>query len=47
MYYIFSKADILDKLDFHVEEEKIEDQLIGHRIDIKFLIKDEDSPDKK
>lgn len=46
-YYIFSKADILDKLDLHIDEDKIEDQLLSHRIELKYSIREEDTSDKK
>eukprot|EP00347_Sterkiella_histriomuscorum_P002911 403366318 len=46
-YYVFSKPEILDKIDFHFEEEKIEDQLIKHRIEIRYFVKEDDPSEKK
>ena len=36
VYYVFSKADILDKIDFNFEEEKVEDQIAYFRIELRY-----------
>ncbi|CDW78211.1 ankyrin repeat-containing protein [Stylonychia lemnae] len=45
--YLFSKPELVEKNDIHFEEERLEDQIAQHRFDLKLVIKEEDTPDKK
>ena len=40
-YYVFSKPDVIDRLDQCIDEDQIEEQLALLKMDIKYVIKDE------
>lgn len=37
-YYIFSRQEIFDRIDIHIDEEKIDEQIQEHKLDLKYFI---------